>query len=163
MPSHCLERAASRATHALPLTIQVVVRNFDPITRCVVGATSAACMASPFDLDTHSTHHAGFIVCSFLQPLNLALQPRTIPYHDPVFTTSPCLPLPSYTPPCARCRTRSASCNTMYPVCNHMYRVCNHIFDALQDLVPLLSEKAIKHAEHDGFLAGLWTVRSSKQ
>ena len=51
----------------------------------------------------------------------------------------------------------------MYPVCNHMYRVCNHIFDVLQDLVPLLSEKAIKHAEHDGFLAGLWTVRSSKQ
>ena len=51
----------------------------------------------------------------------------------------------------------------MYPVCNHMYRVCNHIFDVLQDLVPLLSEKAIKHAEHDGFLAGLWPVRSSKQ
>ena len=39
-------------------------------------------------------------------------------------------------------------------------QLCYH---ALQDLVPLLSEKAIKCAEHDNFLIGLWTVRSSKQ
>ena len=68
----------------------MAARNLDPITRCIVGATSTSCMVSPLDLDTHSTHHAGyyFIVCRLLQ-LNLALQPLvqflTTVYHFIVF------------------------------------------------------------------------------
>ena len=85
----------------------MAARNLDPITRCIVGATSTSCMVSPLDLDTHSTHHAGyyFIVCRLLQPLISPTAPYNPlqPLYHATYHFIVCAALPRNPPPPASC------------------------------------------------------------